>query len=94
MVDVQAKPFHLSDAQAQWVARTLAGMSTEEKVGQLFLVMGGDYAPDVLADMVRRGRVGGVLFRPAEKHTQATNAKTRNSAISIRSIQLHPIMIL
>lgn len=64
MVDVQAKPFHLSDAQAQWVARTLAGMSTEEKVGQLFLVMGGDYAPDVLADMVRRGRVGGVLFRP------------------------------
>ena len=64
MVDVQAKPFTLSDAQAQWVARTLAGMSTEEKVGQLFLVMGGDYAPDVLADMLRRGRVGGVLFRP------------------------------
>ena len=64
MVDVQARPFHLSDAQAQWVARTLAGMSTEEKVGQLFLVMGGDYAPDVLADMVHRGRVGGVLFRP------------------------------
>ena len=69
MVDVQAKPFHLSDAQAQWVARTLAGMSTEEKVGQLFLVMGGDYAPDVLADMVRRGRVGGVLFRPEPAET-------------------------
>lgn len=69
MVDVQAKPFHLSDAQAQWVARTLAGMSTEEKVGQLFLVMGGDYAPDVLAGMVRRGRVGGVLFRPEPAET-------------------------
>ena len=69
MVDVQAKPFTLSDAQAQWVARTLAGMSTEEKVGQLFLVMGGDYAPDVLADMLRRGRVGGVLFRPESAET-------------------------
>lgn len=64
MVDIKAKPFFLSDAQAQWVERTLAGMSVEEKVGQLFVVMGGDFAPEALADRVRRGRVGGVLFRP------------------------------
>ena len=65
MIDVKAKPFFLTEAKAAWVAETLAGMTDREKLGQLFCVMGGDYEPEQLRTMVREGRVGGVLYRPA-----------------------------
>ena len=51
MIDLKKSPFFLSDAQIAWVESTLGSLSTEEKVGQLFCVMGGDYAPDTLKEM-------------------------------------------
>jgi beta-N-acetylhexosaminidase len=36
LVDLTAKPYNLSAEQIRWVEDTLAGMSAEEKVGQLF----------------------------------------------------------
>lgn len=39
MVDLKAKPFTLSDDQIQWVEATLAAMSLEEKIGQLFVLL-------------------------------------------------------
>ncbi|MGN1306928.1 MAG: glycoside hydrolase family 3 protein [Faecousia sp.] len=66
MVDLKHTPFLLSDAQAAWVVSTHASLSKEEKLGQLFCVMGGDYAPEVLQKMVKSGKVGGVLFRPVK----------------------------
>ena len=36
MVDLRAKPYHLSDADISWVHSTIASMTDEEKVGQLF----------------------------------------------------------
>lgn len=36
LVDLSAKPYGLSAEQIKWVEDTLAGMSAEEKVGQLF----------------------------------------------------------
>ena len=64
MVDVRKSPFLLSEEQAAWVESTRASLSIEEKAGQLFCIMGGDYAPDVLKEMVASGKVGGILFRP------------------------------
>lgn len=66
MVDVRKSPFLLSDEQAAWVESTRAGLSREEKAGQLFCVMGGDYAPEVLKEMVSTGKIGGILFRPVK----------------------------
>ena len=43
---------------------TRASLSLEEKAGQCFCIMGGDYVPDVLKEMVASGKVGGILFRP------------------------------
>lgn len=65
MVDLTGRPFYLTEKQAQWVRDTLFGMTTEQKAGQLFCVMGGDYGSEELRSLVRDGRVGGVLFRPA-----------------------------
>ena len=64
MIDVRSSPFFLSDEQAAWVESTRASLSLEEKAGQCFCIMGGDYAPDVLKEMVASGKVGGILFRP------------------------------
>ena len=36
LVDLRAMPYGLSDEQVAWVEGTLASMSTEEKIGQLF----------------------------------------------------------
>ena len=64
MIDLKASPFFLSDEQKTWVEKTRTDLSPEEKAGQLFCVMGGDYPPKVLREMVAEGRVGGILFRP------------------------------
>ena len=36
MVNLKAKPYCLSDADIAWVESTIASMTAEEKVGQLF----------------------------------------------------------
>lgn len=66
MVDVRKSPFFLNEEQAAWVESTRDSLSLEEKAGQLFCVMGGDYAPDVLKGMVAAGKIGGILFRPVK----------------------------
>ena len=38
MVDLKAKPYCLPDEDVRWVEETIAGMTPEEKVGQLFAV--------------------------------------------------------
>ena len=36
LVDLKAKPYNLNDKQVEWVNDMIAGMTDEEKVGQLF----------------------------------------------------------
>ena len=66
MIHLDKAPFYLEAAQIAWVRETLAGLTPEEKIGQLFCVMGGDYSPETLRDMAAKGRMGGVLFRPVK----------------------------
>lgn len=68
-MDLGGNPFYLKKSQQDWVYETLRGMTVEEKAGQLFCVMGQDYAPEKLQELVASGRVGGVLFRPAPAET-------------------------
>lgn len=65
MIDLKKRPFYLSAKQVRWVEDTLAKLDTEQKAGQLFCVMGGDYPLEKLKEMVGESRVGGVLYRPA-----------------------------
>lgn len=39
MIDLKAKPFYLSDEDVAWVESTLASLTTDEKIGQLFVDM-------------------------------------------------------
>lgn len=61
---LRQKPFHLNDSQIAWVERIRAGLTRQEKVGQLFCVLGDAETPEGLADLVKNWGVGGVLFRP------------------------------
>ena len=64
MRDLTKAPFYLNSQQAAWVEGALAAMSSGEKAGQLFCVMGGDYSLDELLGLASSGKIGGVLFRP------------------------------
>ncbi len=64
MPDLKQRPFYLDEEQEKWVRKTREELTLEQKVGQLFCVMGGDYTIDELTGMVWEGKVGGVLFRP------------------------------
>ena len=39
-VDLTTKPYNLDAEGIKWVKDTIAGMSVEEKIGQLFINMG------------------------------------------------------
>ena len=37
MIDLKAKPFYLSEKDIAWVENTLASLTTDEKLGQIFV---------------------------------------------------------
>ena len=64
MVVLKGRPYYLNERQQCWVLDTLSSMSLEEKVGQVFVVMGQDYDEEKLKQMTADGKIGGILFRP------------------------------
>ncbi len=64
-MNLKEKPFYLNDRQEAFVYETLKGLTVEQKVGQLFCVMGQDYSDDELLALVKDYGIGGILFRPA-----------------------------
>ena len=62
-MNLKAKPFNLKEEDVQWVEQTLASMSLEEKIGQLFCPIG--YATDrgYLEYKLLRHHIGGLFFR-------------------------------
>lgn len=63
-VDLKAKPFHLSDEDIRWVEETIASMSIEEKIGQLFFNMGSSRTKEYLTSVLNNYHIGGVRYNP------------------------------
>lgn len=63
-MNLQGKPFYLSKVQEEWVHHTLTGMTAEEKIGQLFVVLGPAYGDEELKQLIKQHHIGGVLYRP------------------------------
>lgn len=73
MVDLRAMPYHLDDEGVAWVEETIASMTDEQKIGQLFVNMGASRDPDYLRDVVGSYQFGAVRYNPgpaAEVHEQ------------------------
>lgn len=62
MVDLKAKPFYLKDEDIQWVEDTIASMSEEEKVGQLFVNMVQSREPADIKATVEKYHVGALRY--------------------------------
>ena len=54
MVDLRAKPYCLSDADIAWVENTIAGMTAEEKVGQLFWQLTAGNSEEYLRELMEK----------------------------------------
>lgn len=65
MVNLKAKPYNLDDASVKWVQDTIAGMTIEEKIGQLFVNMGSSRDEEYLKSMVNNYHIGAVRYNPA-----------------------------
>ncbi|WP_303972173.1 glycoside hydrolase family 3 protein [Streptococcus merionis] len=65
MVNVKEKPFYLDETSEQWVKNTLANMTLDEKLGQIFIQLA---QPDTnyLDKNILGRHVGGILFRQNE----------------------------
>ncbi|WP_202617850.1 glycoside hydrolase family 3 N-terminal domain-containing protein [Bacillus dakarensis] len=65
-VDLKAKPYHLSDDDIKWVQDTIASMSIEEKIGQLFVNMGSSRTEEYLTNMLNNYHIGAVRYNPGK----------------------------
>lgn len=62
MVDLKAKPFYLNDEQIAWVEDTIAGMTLEEKIGQMFIIFNQNRDPDYIQKVCTEYHVGGLRW--------------------------------
>lgn len=62
MVNLKAKPYNLSDEDVRWVEKTIAEMSDEEKVGQLFFQLTASTDEEYLKNLVEKYHVGGCRY--------------------------------
>ncbi|MBQ6121999.1 MAG: glycoside hydrolase family 3 protein [Clostridia bacterium] len=71
MVDLKARPFYLTDSQIQWVEDTLASMTLEEKLSQLFVLLKA--VPGVDEGQIKRlmetAKPGGMRWQGGDKHS-------------------------
>ena len=52
MVDLKARPYYLNDEDIKWVEDTIASMTAEEKVGQLFFQLTSSHEEEHLKELM------------------------------------------
>lgn len=68
MVDLKAKPFYLTDEQIKWVNDTIASLTEEEKIKQLFVHLSSAYDDEeVVKEETSTMKMGGLRFNPRDK---------------------------
>ena len=62
-VDLKAKPYNLSDEDVAWVEDTIAGMSIEEKIGQLFISHNRNLDVNEAQEKISKYHYGGQRYK-------------------------------
>lgn len=65
MVNLKANPYYLSDEDCKWVEDTLASMTNEEKVGQLFFQLTQSQEEEHLKELMEKYHLGGCRYNAA-----------------------------
>ena len=82
MIDLKASPFLLSDGQVEWVQNTLASMTEDEKIGQLFCPISYSSDEGYLQGALLRHHIGGLQQQGCDRNHLSAQA------FSIRDYQL------
>ena len=84
-VDLTTKPYNLDAEGIKWVKDTIAGMSVEEKIGQLFINMGSERTEEYLTGVLNNYHIGGVRYNPgmAEEVYEQNKILQENSKIPL-----------
>ena len=61
-IDLKAKPFNLSDEDIKWVEETLANLTLDEKIGQVFVDMLWNNTEDEVKDRIAKYGMGGFRY--------------------------------
>lgn len=61
---LEKKPFHLTKEDLNWVKNALEGMTTKEKIGQLFCLIAYSSEEEELKSYVTKYKIGGCMGRP------------------------------
>ena len=85
MVNLKVKPYNLDEQSISWVEETLASMTIEEKIGQLFIHMGSSREEQALKDSLVDYKFGGVRYNPgtAEQVLEQNRILQENSKIPL-----------
>lgn len=62
MLDLTKSPYCLDEEAVQWVEKTIASMSLEEKTGQLFIVLGKQKNDEYIKEQVEKFHIGGCRY--------------------------------
>ena len=65
MVNLKEKPFYLNDAQIQWVEDSIASMSLDEKLGQLFVILQAQpgFGENQIQALLAQSHMGGLRWQ-------------------------------
>ena len=85
MIDLKAPPFYLDDEAVAWVEKTLAGMTVEEKAGQLFCVLFKEAKPEEFDYVYSILSPGGCMYRvvPTARAVAASRALQDRSKVPL-----------
>lgn len=62
-MNLSGNPFYLSEEDINWVNKTLADMTEDEKVGQLFVPLGLSNDEGLLHHLIDDCHIGGIMYR-------------------------------
>ncbi|AMB99193.1 beta-hexosaminidase [Aerococcus urinaehominis] len=68
-VDLTKAPYNLDEEAIKWVEDTIAGMSVDEKIGQLFFNMGASAEEDYLKSVLDTYHIAGVRYNKSNAAT-------------------------
>ena len=83
MIDLQSKPFYLTEDQILWVENTLESLTTDQKVEQLFCPLFYTNNPNELHSYIKKYNFGAVMFRSGDAREIQTAINTLQEGAAI-----------
>lgn len=83
MIRYKEKPFYLTDEDIAWVEATLASMTLDEKIGQLFCLTDMTTDPAALRGLIERYHPGGFMYRAGDAREIQNAQRVMQSASRI-----------